>query len=95
MKSLNIDFLLRLTEEPQLVTGSEVEMLVSNVISVLRANRGTGRLSDHEVKISNTFIQAMWFLFMDYEGIELDITEEDLDYIIEENDYMRMSFRRN
>lgn len=95
MRSLNIDFLLRLTDEPQVVSGSEIELLVKNVMAVLRENRGKGHLNDNEVMVSNRFILAMSFLFLNCESVELDITPHDLDYIFEENEYMRMGVGRN
>jgi len=95
MRILDIDFLLRLTEEPQVVSGSEIELLVFNVITTLRANRGVGRMSDFEVTTCNRFILAMWFLFQGCEGVELDVDSYDIDYIMEENEYMRMGTGRN
>jgi len=95
MRSLDIDFLLQLTEEPQVVSGSEIQVLVSNVMTTLRDNRGVGRLSDHEVMTCNRFILAMWFLFNGCYDLDLDVDSYDIDYIMEENEYMRMGTGRN
>lgn len=95
MRSLDIDFLLQLTEEPQVVSGSEIELLVKNVITTLRANRGVGHMSDHELMTCNRFILAMWFLFLGCENVELDVDSYDIDYIMSENEYMRMGVGRN
>jgi len=95
VKTLNIEFLMTLTEEPQVLTGREIEALVLNVLSILRVNRGVGRLSDEEVRVGNQFVLAMNFLFMDCEDMRLGVTEEDIDYIMAENNYMRMGTGRN
>lgn len=95
MKSLNIDFLLHLTDEPQLISGQEVEQLVKNVITVLRDNRGTGHLPDQQVIVGNRFILAMYALFSDGSVLDIDVDSYDINYIIEENNYMRMGNNRN
>lgn len=95
MRSLDIDFLLQLTDEPQLISGDEVQKLVKNVITVLRDNRGTGHLSDQQVLVGNRFILAMYALFSDGSVLDIDVDFYDINYIIEENNYMRMGSNRN
>lgn len=95
VRNLDIDFLLRLTEEPQVVSGSEIKLLVDNVITTLRANRGVGRLTDHELMTCNRFILAMWFLFDGCYSMDFDVDSYDIEYIMDENEYMRMGTGRN
>ena len=94
MKKLDLKFLANLHNEQHVLSGFETQLLVSNVMSVLRANRGTGKLSDQEVMIGNTFILTMVNLFSQTD-VYLDITADDLDNIIQENNYMRMGCNRN
>jgi hypothetical protein len=95
MKKLDLNFLTSLRDQTEIIAGSEIQTLVADVMSVLRENRGTGRLSDAEVATGNRFVLAMNFMFMDIPDYPLDITEYDLDYIIVEEDYMRMGNNRN
>lgn len=95
MKKLDLEFLLKMENETHFLSSKEIQTLVQNVMSVLRANRGTGRLSDHEVFVGNRFILAMSFMFSDDPEVPLDITDYDLAIIMEENEFMRMGNCRN
>lgn len=95
MRQLDLNFLTRLCDETHLLSSDEIRILVHNVMSVLRANRRTGKLSDYEVFVGNRFILAMSFLFLEVENANLDITQEDIDIIIEENEFLRMGNCRN
>jgi len=95
MKQLDLDFLTRLTDQPALVSGEEIQILIANVLNTLRGNRGVFNLSEREVYIGNRFILSMHFILRLTFDIETGIMEDDLEYIREEMNYLLMGNCRN
>jgi hypothetical protein len=87
----DLSFLL----EINVFSSQEIEALAKEVLFILRLNRKKMNLPIEQVEIGNGFILAAQRIAMFDPNMNLEIPQEDLNYIIEENALIHMGLQRN
>jgi hypothetical protein len=92
---LSLQFLLDLHGKNKQLTAEEVNQIAAKVNITLRENRRVGELSEEEVLWGNKLLLSLYVFSRVDESLEVDITPQDIDYIIEETSYLQMGDSRN
>jgi hypothetical protein len=92
---LSLQFLLDLHGKNKQLTAEEVNQIAAEVNITLRANRKVGELKEEEVLWGNKLLLSLYVFSRVDESLEVDITPQDIDYIIEETSYLQMGDSRN
>jgi ribosomal protein S13 len=92
---LSLRFLLDLHSKNQQLTAEEVNRIAEEVNITLRENRRVGELTEGEVLWGNKLLMSLYVFSRIDENLEVDVTPQDIDYIIEETSYLQMGHQRN
>jgi hypothetical protein len=92
---LSLQFLLELHGESRKFTAEEVNQLAAEVNVTLRENRRVAELTEKEVLWGNKLLLHLYVFSRVDENLEVDVTPEDIDYMMEETSYLQMGYTRN
>jgi hypothetical protein len=92
---LSLQFLLELHGQNKQLTAEEVNQIAAEVNTTLRANRRVGELTEEEVLWGNKLLMSLYVFSRVDENLEVDVTPQDIDYMVEETSYLQMGYSRN
>jgi len=92
---MDLEYLLSMEDGTHVFTAHNMEELANNIIITLRENRRNPKLSDNALEKADQFILMAFSMSKVTEGIEIDVTHDDVEYIIEEVALLHMGHARN
>jgi len=92
---LSLQFLLELHGQSRQFTAEEVNEIAAEVNITLRENRRVGELTEEEVLWGNKLLMSLYVFSRVDENLEVDVTPQDIDYMVEETSYLQMGHSRN
>jgi hypothetical protein len=92
---LSLKFLYDVPTSPTTLCAEEVSQLAQQVNLTLRENRGVRDLSDEEVLFGNKFLISLVVFSRVDKSLELDILPSDIEYMLQEINYLDMGYKRN
>lgn len=95
MIKLSLQFLYDLPYTETVFTASQVKDLAEEVHRVLKENRSSRELSDEEVLRGNKFLLSLVMFSQLDENLDIDISPEDVEYMLAEVAFLSMDYVRN